>query len=203
MEELFAHGTVTPLAETIALIGDIRSEEVREVFARMLAYPPALSITGKGVSAKSAKQLAASLVSAPVDRDRQARPRKKPLTDHQGLCPLGGAGGGPMPPELAQPADARRTGPGGTAPPEHTTAPTPRHWRCTARSRSSEPCRCRTCRRQQHSPLGQRGSLESRGSRPPQGTVAVICAGVLHGDNAAPGRTSVCSWCPAPATRPQ
>lgn len=64
VEELFAHGTVTPLAETIALIGDIRSEEVREVFARMLAYPPALSITGKGVSAKSAKQLAASLVSS-------------------------------------------------------------------------------------------------------------------------------------------
>ncbi len=64
VEELFAHGTVTPLAETIALIGDIRSEEVREVFARMLAYPPALSITGKGVSAKSARQLATSLASS-------------------------------------------------------------------------------------------------------------------------------------------
>jgi hypothetical protein len=64
VEELFTHGTVTPLSETIDLIGDIRSEEVRQVFVRMLAHAPALSITGKGVSAKSAKQLAASLVSS-------------------------------------------------------------------------------------------------------------------------------------------
>ncbi len=61
VEDLFAHGAVTPLAETIALIDGIRSEEVREVFVQMLAHPPALSITGKGVSAKSAKQLAAAL----------------------------------------------------------------------------------------------------------------------------------------------
>jgi predicted Zn-dependent peptidase len=52
VEELWANGTVTVLAETMALIDDIRSEEVRDVFARMLAHPPALSITGKGVSAK-------------------------------------------------------------------------------------------------------------------------------------------------------
>ncbi len=64
VEEVFAHGTVTPLAETIALIGDIRADEVQQVFARMLAHPPALSITGKGVSTKSARLLAASLVAS-------------------------------------------------------------------------------------------------------------------------------------------
>lgn len=63
VEEVFAHGTVTPLAETIALIGDIRADEVQQVFAHMLAHPPALSITGKGVSAKSARLLAASLAA--------------------------------------------------------------------------------------------------------------------------------------------
>lgn len=63
VEELWASGTVTLLAETMALIDDIRSEEVRDVFARMLAHPPALSIAGKGVSAKSARQLAASLAA--------------------------------------------------------------------------------------------------------------------------------------------
>lgn len=63
VEDLWASGTVTLLAETMALINDIRSEEVRDVFARMLAHPPALSITGKGVSAKSARQLAAGLVA--------------------------------------------------------------------------------------------------------------------------------------------
>lgn len=63
VEELWTSGTVTLLAETMALIDDIRSEEVRDVFARMLAHPPALSITGKGVSAKSARQLAASLAA--------------------------------------------------------------------------------------------------------------------------------------------
>ncbi len=63
VEELFAHGTVTPLAETIALIDGIGSEEVRAVFAQMLAHPPALAITGKGVGARSARQLAASLAA--------------------------------------------------------------------------------------------------------------------------------------------
>ncbi|MBF9266045.1 M16 family metallopeptidase [Paracidovorax cattleyae] len=64
VEEVFAHGTVTPLADTITLIGGTRADEVREVFARMLAHPPALSITGKGVSAKSARWLAASLAAS-------------------------------------------------------------------------------------------------------------------------------------------
>lgn len=64
VEEVFAHGTVTPLADTIALIGAIRADEVQQVFAHMLAHPPALSITGKGVSAKSARLLAASLAAS-------------------------------------------------------------------------------------------------------------------------------------------
>lgn len=64
VEELWASGTVTVLAETMALIDDIRSEEVRDVFARMLAHAPALSITGKGVSAKAARLLAGSLAAS-------------------------------------------------------------------------------------------------------------------------------------------
>jgi predicted Zn-dependent peptidase len=61
VEELFASGTVTPLDEAIALIDAITAEEVRWVFQRMLAHPPALAITGKGVSAKAARQLASRL----------------------------------------------------------------------------------------------------------------------------------------------
>lgn len=68
VEELWAIGSVTLLAETTALIDDIRSEEVRDVFARMLAHPPALSITGKGVSAKSARQLAGSLAASTLQK---------------------------------------------------------------------------------------------------------------------------------------
>ena len=68
VEELWASGGVTLLAETTALIDDIRSEEVRDVFARMLAHPPALSITGKGVSAKSARQLAGALAASVVQK---------------------------------------------------------------------------------------------------------------------------------------
>jgi hypothetical protein len=36
---------------------------VRAVFERMLANPPALAITGKGASARSARRLAASLAA--------------------------------------------------------------------------------------------------------------------------------------------
>ncbi|NMM80864.1 peptidase M16 [Acidovorax sp. SRB_14] len=61
VEELFASDTVTPMAETLAIIDDIGSEEVRMVFERMLANPPALAIAGKGASAKTARQLAARL----------------------------------------------------------------------------------------------------------------------------------------------
>ena len=61
VEELFASDSVTPMAETLAMIDDIGSQEVRMVFERMLANPPALAITGKGASAKTARQLAARL----------------------------------------------------------------------------------------------------------------------------------------------
>lgn len=64
VEELWASGSVTLLGETIALIDDIRAEEVRDVFTRMLAHAPALSITGKGVSAKAARQLAGALAAS-------------------------------------------------------------------------------------------------------------------------------------------
>lgn len=63
VEELFASGTVTPMADVIAMIDDIGAEEVRAVFERMLANPPALAITGKGASARTARQLAARLAA--------------------------------------------------------------------------------------------------------------------------------------------
>jgi predicted Zn-dependent peptidase len=63
VEELFASGTVTPMAEAIAMIDDIGAEEVRTVFERMLASPPALAITGKGVSARTARRLAVRLAA--------------------------------------------------------------------------------------------------------------------------------------------
>ena len=64
VEELFASGTVTPMPEAIAMIDGIGAEDVRAVFERMLANPPALAITGKGASARTARQLAASLAAA-------------------------------------------------------------------------------------------------------------------------------------------
>ena len=68
VEELWASGSVTPLSETMALIDDIRAEEVRDVFVRMLAHPPALSITGKGVSVKSARHLAGCLAASVLQK---------------------------------------------------------------------------------------------------------------------------------------
>ena len=64
VEELFVHGTVIPTEATVAMIESITADEVRAVFERMLAYGPALSITGKGASAAAAKQLAARLALA-------------------------------------------------------------------------------------------------------------------------------------------
>ncbi|MEH3087161.1 MAG: pitrilysin family protein [Xylophilus ampelinus] len=64
VEELFACGAVTPMAETMAAIESIGADEVRAVFARMLASPPSVAITGKGASARLAQRLAASLGSA-------------------------------------------------------------------------------------------------------------------------------------------
>ncbi len=61
VEDLFAHGSVTSVAETLALIDGIGAEEVRKVFERMLAHPPAVAITGKGASARTVRQLAAGL----------------------------------------------------------------------------------------------------------------------------------------------
>jgi predicted Zn-dependent peptidase len=63
VEALFASGTVTPIAETIVMVEDIRSEEVRAVFERMLLHPPALAMTGKGVGVRTAKQLAAAIAT--------------------------------------------------------------------------------------------------------------------------------------------
>ncbi|MES2532006.1 MAG: pitrilysin family protein [Pseudomonadota bacterium] len=63
VEEVFASGSVTPMAEAIAMIEDISAEEVRAVFERMLANPASLAITGKGVSARSAQRLAACLTA--------------------------------------------------------------------------------------------------------------------------------------------
>ncbi|KQT13366.1 M16 family metallopeptidase [Ramlibacter sp. Leaf400] len=60
VEELLASGTVTPMADAIAMIDSIGADEVRAVFERMLGHPLALAITGKGASARSARQLAAS-----------------------------------------------------------------------------------------------------------------------------------------------
>lgn len=57
VEELFASGTVTPMADAMAIIEDIGADEVRAVFEQMLANPPALAITGKGASARTVRQL--------------------------------------------------------------------------------------------------------------------------------------------------
>jgi len=64
VEQLFASGMVTTTPEAIALIDSITAEEVRAVFAHMLENPPALAITGKGASARQARELAASLAAA-------------------------------------------------------------------------------------------------------------------------------------------
>lgn len=64
VEELFVHGTITPVQEAIALIESIEADEVRAVFERMLQAPPALAITGKGASPKTAGRLATALLEA-------------------------------------------------------------------------------------------------------------------------------------------
>jgi predicted Zn-dependent peptidase len=63
VEELFASGTVTPMQDAIAMIEGIGAEDVRAVFERMLASPPAVAITGKGATGRLARQLAASLAA--------------------------------------------------------------------------------------------------------------------------------------------
>lgn len=64
VEEIFVRGGVTTTADTLRIIEDITAREVQAVFASMLQSPPALAITGKAASTRSAKQLAASLAAA-------------------------------------------------------------------------------------------------------------------------------------------
>jgi predicted Zn-dependent peptidase len=64
VEELFVRGTPTSAPESIAIIETLTAEEVRAVFERMLQHPPALAITGKAATGKSAKQLVATLAAA-------------------------------------------------------------------------------------------------------------------------------------------
>jgi len=63
VEELQASGAVMPAAQALAIIEDIGADEVRAVFQRMLAHAPALAITGKGATARGARQLAARLAA--------------------------------------------------------------------------------------------------------------------------------------------
>lgn len=63
VEELFVRGTVTPVDETIAMIESITAAEVQAVFQQMLRHPPALAITGKAATTRSAKLLAAKLAA--------------------------------------------------------------------------------------------------------------------------------------------
>lgn len=63
VEELLASGAVMPMADALALIEDIDADEVRAVFARMLAHAPALAVTGKGATARGARQLVARLAA--------------------------------------------------------------------------------------------------------------------------------------------
>lgn len=64
VDELFLRGHVSPTEESLALIDSITADEVRAVFERMLQHPPALAVTGKGATAKAARQLQAVLAAA-------------------------------------------------------------------------------------------------------------------------------------------
>ncbi len=61
VEELLASGTVLPTDDAVAMVEDIGADEVRAVFERMLAHAPALAVTGKGASARLARDLAARM----------------------------------------------------------------------------------------------------------------------------------------------
>ncbi len=63
VEELLASGAVLPLADAVAMVEDIGADEVRAVFERMLAHAPALAVTGKGASARLARDLAARMTA--------------------------------------------------------------------------------------------------------------------------------------------
>ncbi len=57
-------GAVSSTADALALIDSVTADEVRRVIERMLRQPPALAITGKGASTRSARQVAALLSAA-------------------------------------------------------------------------------------------------------------------------------------------
>jgi predicted Zn-dependent peptidase len=61
VEELYASGSILPAEESIAMIESLGAQDVRAVFERMLAYPPAVAVTGKGATGRAARQLAAAL----------------------------------------------------------------------------------------------------------------------------------------------
>lgn len=63
VEELLVSGSVQPMTDTVAMVEDIGVDEVRAVFERMLAHAPALAVTGKGASARLARDLAARMAS--------------------------------------------------------------------------------------------------------------------------------------------
>ena len=63
VEELFASGEVLSTQESIAMIDSLGAEDVRTVFERMLTDRPAVAITGRGASARTARQLAAALAT--------------------------------------------------------------------------------------------------------------------------------------------
>lgn len=64
VEELFVHGAVTPVPETVSAIQSITADEVQAVFRQMARLRPALAITGKAATAASARRLAATLAAA-------------------------------------------------------------------------------------------------------------------------------------------
>jgi len=64
VEELFVRGAVTPVVDTISMIESITADEVRAVFQRMLETRPALAITGKASSSKTARRAAGKLAAA-------------------------------------------------------------------------------------------------------------------------------------------
>ena len=64
VEDLFVRGVPSSTPESIGIIESLTADEVRAVFERMLRHPPALAITGKSATAKSAKQLVATLAAA-------------------------------------------------------------------------------------------------------------------------------------------
>jgi predicted Zn-dependent peptidase len=64
VEDLYVRGTVGSMADAVAVIESLTVDEVRAVFERMLRDPPALAITGKAATGKSAQQRVAVLRGA-------------------------------------------------------------------------------------------------------------------------------------------